>query len=329
MGVISAVLLKEQIKTVLSPLFEMLANWVRGFLTMDLNKIRETLVSALGEKLGGTIAGFVELLHKAISGVSGFVAQLVGKESFDKIFGKGEFEKVSGLNEAFKTGADIASVLQDVWGIFVEFVGVLKADSPKQRWENIGELEDDVQTKIGDILLKLPGGDMLKEIWDKLMEQVKNWTKAMQSVYNTMFGEDGQSGAWGKVKDSIPKLADAIVNLTSVLYTVAVDIPTMLGNAINAIAAQAASQAEMEGGGVHNDFIMRPGQGAVNFSPSDTIIGVQNPGQLAGSGGGGGGNTFIINVYGNGERFIGETVRKEVEAINAKSSRYGFYQKGY
>jgi len=66
-------------------------------------------------------------------------------------------------------------------------------------------------------------------------------------------------------------------------------------------------------GVIHNDFIMRPGQGAVSFSPNDTVFGLKNPGSLSD---GGNSTSIVINVSGNVDdktaRFITDTVQREI-----------------
>lgn len=60
-----------------------------------------------------------------------------------------------------------------------------------------------------------------------------------------------------------------------------------------------------------NDFVMRPGEGAVPFSPQDTIIGVKNPGSL-------GGNSITINidsVSGADPDDIAEALQKKLSTL--------------
>ena len=116
---------KDQVMETLTPLFSRMADWIRGFLTLDLGAIHNTINELLGNQLGGYVNGFIDVLYKGISAIAGFVSQLVGKDTFDKVFGKGEFDKISKMNEGFKTGADIASVLHDAWKLLNDFLNVL------------------------------------------------------------------------------------------------------------------------------------------------------------------------------------------------------------
>lgn len=66
-------------------------------------------------------------------------------------------------------------------------------------------------------------------------------------------------------------------------------------------------------GGSKKDFLMRPGQEAVNFSPDDTIIGVKRPQDL--SGGGKGITVNIANVYGTDPTQIAQALQSELNRL--------------
>ena len=55
-----------------------------------------------------------------------------------------------------------------------------------------------------------------------------------------------------------------------------------------------------------DDFIIRPGQAPMSFSPNDTVIGTKN-------GGGLGGNTVVINI--NEGTLVGEQAAQELADI--------------
>ena len=101
----------------------------------------------------------------------------------------------------------------------------------------------------------------------------------------------------------------------------------MVKNAITSAANLAVAQSGLEGKapGQKDDFIMRPGGGATNFSKDDTIIGVKDPSKLLG---GGGGVTNVFNITVN-DTDLERRIAQAIEKVNAKNSRYGFYQKGY
>lgn len=339
--------IKEQLVSVLSPLFDMLASWIRGFLTMDFSGIHETLVNLLGKDLGGALNFIIDALYKGASAIMGFIAQFVGQETFDKFLGKGSFENIEKTNTGFKAGIDIAKSLQDIWNIFTDLLGVLQGNPPGKLWEDVNSLVTNVKNAVDGILNGLPGGDILKTHWDDFIATLQSWLKAMKEVYLSLFGEGGTGGEWGKVKSSLPTLTGAIVGLANAIK--ALDISSMVNRAISSAvsvaagiaaasvapgvatvnilsdAMQGVTRAVKSATGVKSDFIMRPGGSAVSFSPGDTIIGTANPASL----GGGGGNTYNINIYGNGERYIADAVQKGIEQVNARTSRNGFYQKGY
>jgi len=90
-----------------------------------------------------------------------------------------------------------------------------------------------------------------------------------------------------EVWDKIVELKDAIVALPLQIWDYIKGLATLIGDAILGVLPSWA------GGTKEDDFISRPGQSPVSFSPDDTIIGVKDTSSL---GGGGGGNTY--NFYG-------------------------------
>ena len=68
------------------------------------------------------------------------------------------------------------------------------------------------------------------------------------------------------------------------------------------------------GGGTKQDFISRPGQAPVSFSPQDTIIGTKNPGEISG--------TKTFNFYGVTPQEIIDVLRREFGVGVNTSSRF-------
>lgn len=60
----------------------------------------------------------------------------------------------------------------------------------------------------------------------------------------------------------------------------------------------------------HQDFVMRPGQGAVPFSPQDTLIGVKDPSKL-----GGGVTVYIESVQGLDPDAVAEALHKSLRKV--------------
>jgi hypothetical protein len=80
----------------------------------------------------------------------------------------------------------------------------------------------------------------------------------------------------------------------------------------------------------YGDFMMRPGQSPVSFSPSDTIIGAKDLGGLFGGGGGTVFNVAItINGTGLDERQLKDAVETAMEDVASRQSRNGSFQRGY
>ena len=87
--------LKDQIMTVLQPLFDMLAGWIMSFLTLDIEGIKKTLNGILGKDLGGMIGWLIEIFWKVGSALMGFVSQLMGANSFNQMLGSDAVKKLS------------------------------------------------------------------------------------------------------------------------------------------------------------------------------------------------------------------------------------------
>lgn len=71
----------------------------------------------------------------------------------------------------------------------------------------------------------------------------------------------------------------------------------------------------------YNDFMMRPGQAPISFSPQDTIIGMKNPEKLESMSGKNSGVTVNIGaVYGMNPRDISKAMQKELQNLISVSA---------
>jgi len=306
--------MKDQIAGVLIPLFQMFAGWIKSFLLLDFDKIREVLSSLLGDQLGGVITLLIQIIHGAISAVIGFIAQFAGAERFDKLFGEGEFENIKETNKGFEVGVGIAEVLQGLIDAILGFIALLV------------EFKEAYDT----------GG--ITGLLGLLAEKLTQWIVFVFDTFYAMFTNTiiplflewiadnvipNAKEAIEKFTKAIGDLADKITNFNLVGY-----IKNKMDQLISSLkdpTQYVIGETLGMWGSPLDDFIMRPGQGAASFSPDDTIIGVKDPSTLGESGG----NNYTINIYGNGDRAIGEMVKKAIEDVNSKSSRFGFFQRGY
>lgn len=360
--------IKEQLLNVLSPLFDMLAKWLIGFLTIDIETIREVLEKMLGTQLGDAVFGFVKILYMAVSAVAGFISQLVGKETFDKLFGEGKFENISETNKAFGTGTKIASILQGIIGELGKLFDALVMHPAGDLWSGFSNA-------ISGIINALVGTGNLKSMgmsisWDKLtteqkktvsylealqvggmpavfeklalvvQEFIDNGIKAILAAiinflanqWATMVTNIGnwatQIGTWyDQIKGTnFLDLATGIIK-SLVSDWIAAHPPTVPSHSeISNIAAQTAGGSNQviepykPGPGPYSDFILRPGAQPVAFSSGDTITGTKS----------GSGGSTVNNYYinSNSDRQTVDLIKKTIEEVNSRTSRYGYFQQG-
>ena len=318
--------LKAQITTTLTPLFNALTGFIVSFLTLDLNSVHNVINNLLGSQLGSVINGFIDIVYKGISAIAGFIAQLVGKGSFDKMFGSGEFDKISKSNSGFQVGVDVASTLQQIWTALNEFLASLLKDPPATLYKTFKDTFDGFIEQANRLVLAATGIDV-KKLWDDITAEWKKVSVSIGIAKDTMFGADDKSGVFGSVSDALGSLAKALKNWADLIN--GVNPAVMLANAISALMdwLKALNKPGGDGTPPHNDFIWRANGGATSFSPDDTIIGVKDPSAL---GGGSGGSTIINNyINGNGDKFLENTMVQIIEKYNSGTSRYGYFQKGY
>jgi hypothetical protein len=116
------------IGNMLMPLFTQLAAWIAGFLELDMSALKNTLENLLGKQLGDAVSGLINVIYFAISAISGFIAQFVGKKDFDKIFGTGAFNKIAEKNEGFAFGKGIGETVQKLVTIFSGWIAAFTKD---------------------------------------------------------------------------------------------------------------------------------------------------------------------------------------------------------
>ena len=459
-----------EITAKLRPLFDMLAGWIMSFLTLDLTKVHDVINNLLGDKLGGIVNGMIDIGYKFISALMGIIAQLVGSDTFDKIFGTGAFANVEKTNSAFEKGVDFAKVLQQLWDAITGFAKLLGSDADlairaligliviqltgaimqfilaiKDVIDQLIKLDDPAINQLMEAGILLTQGilnvaltaiphlissieyvaDSLKlfvekfqaemdliaatsknnltqlnplaskeekdkafeelnktqaranyvgsqtvtfkektasDIYgDKLADTMKNLNDGLQATYDSLVANDvkgaleGNAKIFGTLTQGLQTVSDSIVtaiidpdkigvfstNLGS-LNGVVTDWSTAMANfhpadymqsAIDKLVytieqeANARAKAKETSGGTSQDFIMRPGSGAVNFSPNDTIIGVKNPSDLRGGGGGSITNNYYITGYTDSQ--LVDKLKTTIESVDARQSRGGKYQKGY
>jgi hypothetical protein len=114
---------------------------------------------------------------------------------------------------------------------------------------------------------------------------IKDWDEYVQRLKDTW------NSFWGTLKDIYNWIKDNLIALLDKVSGGISGIASKVGGSIKAVT------------GKKNDFVMRPGQPAVPFSSSDTLIGVKNPGSL-----GGASITITGNIYGTDPDEIADAI---------------------
>ncbi len=288
--------LKDQIVSKVMVAFDLVKNWLLSFLTIDLSVVHDIINNIFGKDLGGVINMLIDTIYNVISALIGFVAQIAGKSTFDKLMGEGKFDEVKSKNSGFAAGADIAKAIQDFIQALVDFVS---------------NVFPSLVTVITDVTAQWPKisaaiTTFIDTTWKNLIADLNNvhdvtWP-ALKSALETLINVINY---WAKFN-----FVQFVKDLASQILPHSED-------------AQAYTASDLGGGGyTHQDFIMRPGSGAASFSPQDTIIGVKDPSSLGGRG------NLTINIYGNGDKYLEDKVKEVVRGSESSLSRYGYYQKG-
>ncbi|MCK9603015.1 MAG: hypothetical protein M0R66_01340 [Candidatus Omnitrophica bacterium] len=130
---------RERLTQTLMPLFDALAAWIASFLTLDLGKVHEVVNNLFGNQLGSVVNKLIDVFYYAASAIMGFVAQIVGKDLFNQIFGVGQFEKIAATNKGFEAAANVAKLLQEIWGQLNDWVVRLRENPIGTIWNTLTE----------------------------------------------------------------------------------------------------------------------------------------------------------------------------------------------
>lgn len=302
----AAQMLTQVIQAVLGALY--------GFLTMDFEGLQKLLTQYIGKDLANAVVGMIKAIQFFIGAIVGFAGQLMGAGNFDKLFGEGKFSELKEKNAGASVGAQFAAGLQAVYDFIVStlipellsWVNFVKDtlipaldDFIKNTWQN---LKTTILTFISETWnnLKVAVDAFLKETWPNL--------KTALETFSTTINE------WAKI-DFKKMLQDAIDVVVSNFKK---------GTRMTSPAAGAALDFLLP---KKNDFIMRPGGGAVSFSPDDTIIGVKDVSKL-------GGGTYVnapitINGSNLSANELKAIVSDALESAMSRQSRNGHFQRGY
>lgn len=288
--------LKDKIMSQVMVAFDLVKSWLLSFLTIDLSVIHEIINNLFGKDLGGVINLLIDTIYNTISALIGFVAQIAGKANFDKLFGEGKFDEIKSKNEGFGAGADVAKAMQDFITAIIDLVS--------STWPLLVGVIKQVIDEIPKLVFAI--NLFISSTWQNLKED-------MDSFHTTL---------WPLLSSALTLLANTINKWAT--FNFVEEVKNAIHNMMpHGDDARAHTAADLGGGGYQDDFVMRPGQGAVSFSPNDTLIGVKDPSALSGGRG-----NITVNIYGNGDKYLEDKVKEVVQGSESRLSRYGYYQKG-
>ena len=314
---------------------------IASLITLGVNIIK--VGSIIGGKVGAWITGFFLFLGtiKGVGAASEFLS--------------GVWEKI---NASFVKSTIINSILEkmgiqiDEGSTFVDTFKQIISDSFDSIAEKLGFGEDaweDLKTKVSgvidDLLEKLgltPSEISLQlGIWrlkfllfkknleddfDGMKEKIDEFIKEFEKIADQI---ELDLPTFVELANTFLKIADSLVKMYNAAKK-AYDIMSRPGNWLRGVTGgltDTFSRAGVPGvpsGGMMNDFLMRPGQSPVPFSPNDTIIGSKG-----GLGGGGSGVNInqTINVTASNKdeisRLIDDNNKKLVDDVRRMSNITG------
>lgn len=308
------------------------------------------LTTAIQVQMNSLIASFTETgiaISNFVSVLGGFDAALVAVASaFDSRFGL----LISGVlsivdhyrtqaetlaNDAILTTQEKLNLLFGLYQTTVDSITrYLDEMAPKwvEGFEAMKAASDlalpFIKDKMNDTLLSMlisttSYGNLIKTDWNDALEALYSYTKNTKTKIDDLLGEARRAVSEAKKAAERPGIlshiaAGAIMGAAGGALVGGVGaVPgAIVGGAVGGIAGVLT-------GAPLRDFIMRPGQSAVSFSPSDTIIGMKDTKSL------GGGNTVNIqniNVYSNATntRELVREISKELQYTLRGRSSYGY-----
>jgi len=284
-----------------------------------LGSIAGFLIGSLGVLLGEVLAAIinfmtgldwyaiVQTIVNIIAGIAGFVGEII--VALVDILSQIDWTPIV---------AGITGFIENLFGKGESlFESVIKAlpEPLKEAWDDLVNAVD-----TGKKLIFGDRGEGTTGVWGALR-------RAIQLANFALFGGDGKGGLWKELMDAVQSAGKA---LATVLIAIA--------NALNPII-QALGIGKPAGGGAPvtpglstadafaritaglflgpagallplpklGDFISRPGQAPIPFSPSDTIIG---------SRGGGGGGMTVNNTFNVSADVDGDSMKRKLRELN-------------
>ena len=340
---------------ILGPIGTILGAGLGTLIGTIVGGIAGMLAVALGILIAETIKFLAKLdwfkiitkIIEALGGVWDMLIDLLGQ-----IIG-GFREAVDAMEPGpLKNALDfIVSIFELIGKVYEDFFGTEEEQQAKQLtlWDRIGNALDDVANWMGvggvwDLIKsgiegaakflfgepesnyplvdkegKLTGigtKPKVKGVFDFFMEGMKLFSDAM-------FGADGQGGVMKRIMNALEDFKNFIIP-----WVDAIILPfKIFGEIILALLKIFGIDLEKERqkyAGTYSDFIMRPGQAPVSFSPDDTIVGSKG-----GMGGGGGvtySPTFNISPDVDGSalrRMIQDENRKFLDRLRSMGTAGG------
>ena len=287
---------ETELRDTLLPILKMMASWISGFLEMDVEEIKTTLQDKLGTELGGAAGNLIEFMQSALSAITGFIASvLVGKGTFDDVFGEGEFDNLTKTNEGFKWGVDAGETLKQIWTWLVDFFGKISSVALGIIFVTLATLLDKVLIPAFDII-----GTWLDENKNTIVTNLKNmmfWGGKMGDAAFSLQAEifNFLKDIWPNLETSLQSLSDSAQDLADLMNSVTKLDLSGQGTGLNLGTAAA--------------FLTGGAQGVVRRESETQLIN-------------------YITIQGNGDKFLEDKVKEGVESAFAAWSRLGYFQLG-
>ena len=200
---------------------------------------------------------------------------------------------------------------KQIWQFLKWFGGVI-SDFAKFLWEKFTKLLTAI-------------GDFIKWFGEKVVELVMWYIETFITVWTSVFEFISKFGLWiweifkkglEKVSQFSKWIWDIFVAGLKGLGNIGARIANYIMSKVRSAASKIGSTAKKVGSALNpfDDFISRPGQAPIGFSPNDTIIGMKDIGKL------GGGTTININ---NPVVRDDSDIRKLTDSISRELQRRG------
>jgi methyl-accepting chemotaxis protein len=145
--------------------------------------------------------------------------------------------------------------------------GKISIDNIKNSTDNLDTTTKNLNTTVKNLNNNMSNMTINNEIADDISTIADGFEDVASALGDVKKGWNDLASLWG-ITDWIARRGESIGDLFE------------SGGFLNPISWGKRLTSYFEIGSSYDDFIMRPGSGAVSFSPEDTVIGIKEPGNL-------------------------------------------------